>query len=126
MTKNDGLSTNQRRAIRALLLKSTVRAAAGQAGLSEGTLYRYLRNPVFKASLHKRQSETISAATAALSGLVGEAVETLRKVLEDKNASDAVRVRAALGILQERRRATELDELSERVSQLEDRLEKAK
>ena len=62
----------------------------------------------------------IAAATAALSGLTGTAIETLCTVLTDPNASHAVRVRAALGILQERRRIGELDDLAERVSKLEE------
>lgn len=65
MAKNGTLSTNQRRALEELLGCSTVRAAAKQARLGEGTLYRYLADPTFKAALRARQDQVINAATAA-------------------------------------------------------------
>ena len=120
MASNGTLTTNQRRALRALLACPTVAQAAKQAGLGQRTIYRYLSTDVFKAELRKRQDETISAATAALSGLTGTAIETLRDVLADPVASHAVRVRCALGVLDQRRRIGELDDLSERVARLEE------
>ena len=118
------LSRNQSKSLAALLAHPTVAAAATACGLTERCLYNYLADPTFKAELHKRQDETISAATAALSGLTGTAIETLRDVLADADASHAVRVRAALGVLEQRRRIGELDDLAERVSKLEEVMEK--
>ena len=120
MAKNGSLTTNQRRALRALLACSTVADAAKEAGLGQRTIYRYLASASFKAELRARQDETISAATAALSGLAGTAIETLRAVLADPDASHAVRVRCALGVLEQRRRIGELDDLTERVKKLEE------
>ena len=114
------LSTNQRKALKALLECSTIRAAADGCGLSEATLYRYLRDPPFKAELRERQDAVVTAVTAALVGLAGDAVETLRGVLRDAEASDGVRVRAALGWLAQMRQSVELVELAERVSALEE------
>ncbi len=120
MAESDSLSANQKKALVALLACPSVAAAAKQAGLGERTLYRYLADDTFKAELRARQDQAIAAATAALSGLTGTAIETLRKVLTDPDASHAVKVRAALGILRERRRIGELDDLAERVSRLEE------
>ena len=122
MTKNGRLSTNQRRALKALLSLSTVRAAAKKAELSETTLYRYLSDDVFKTELRKRQDETVAAVTASLVGQAGEAVSTLRDLLRDPDASGAVRCRAALGWLSQMRQSVELADLAERVAALESKL----
>ena len=114
------LSRNQKKALAALLAAPTVASAAAACKLTERCLYNYLADPTFKAELRRRQDETISAATAALSGLTGVAIETLRNVLADPDATHAVRVRAALGVLEQRRRIGELDDLSERVAALEE------
>ena len=119
MSENVQLSANQRKAVIALLNSATIRAAALACGLCEKTVSRYLADPDFRAELRKRQDEALAAATAALSGLAGEAVGTLAGVMGDDEASPAAKVRAAAVILAERRKVAELDDLAERVAALE-------
>ena len=119
MADNGVLSANQKRAIIALLNNPTIGEAAKAAGLGERTLTRYLADPGFRAELRKRQDQALAAATAALSGLAGDAVGTLAGVMGDGEASPAARVRAAAVILAERRKVAELDDLAERVAELE-------
>lgn len=113
------LTTSQRKAIEALLSSPSIRRAALTAHLGERTLYRYLSNDQFRAELRRRQDAVLSQVTSALVGLSGEAVEALHDVLNDAEASDSVRVRAALGWLKEKRETVELQDLVERVSALE-------
>ena len=167
------LSTNQRRALVALLSHGTIAEAAETAGLGERTVQRYLRDPVFKAELHARQDEIISATTAALAGLSQEAIKALgrslailtdqaaavvadfievddkggwrldlakaddagllhlvKKLWTDKEGHDRLELhdaqsaadklgRLALAIVEARRKATELDDLAQRVEALE-------
>ena len=120
MSQSD-LSTNQARAIQALLACATIEKAAEQAGLSGRTVYRYLNDPTFKAALRARQDQAIAAAVAALAGLAGDAIETLRGVLGDAEASRGVQTRAALGVLDHVKRLIEFADLEERVSALERR-----
>ena len=119
MADNGVLSANQKRAIIALLNNPTIGEAAKAAGLGERTLTRYLADLVFRAELRKRQDEAMAAATAALSGLAGEAIGTLAGVMDSKGASDAAKVRAAAVILAERRKVAELDDHAERITALE-------
>lgn len=107
------------RAIDALLCCSTVRAAAAKAGLGERTIYRYLADSDFRAELHRRQDEALSAVTAALAGGMGSAVQALAGVLDDPECPQAVKVRAALGWLREGRAMVETDNLVDRVATLE-------
>jgi len=121
MSEKSRLSGNQRRALNALLDSTSVRAAAKKANLCESTLYRYLADPVFKGELSKRQDAIVSSVTAALTGLAGESVRTLRGILKSRTASDAVKCRAALGWLSQMRQSVELADLAERVAALEQR-----
>lgn len=117
------LSANQKRAMRALLTTSSIGKAAKQCGLGERTLQRYLANEHFRRELRARQDETVAATVAALSGLSGKATETLDGVMGSNEATAATKVRAAQVILQERRKASELDDLAGRVTVLEEQLE---
>ena len=121
MAKNGVLSSNQRRALEALLTTANVRAAAKKARLGERTVHRYLGDPAFKAELRRRQDGILSATTAALIGLTGQALETLQMVLASASATDGAKVRAALGWLSHVRQVVELDDLAARVAALEQR-----
>ncbi len=114
------LSTNQRKALIALLAEPTVKAAAKRCGLHERTLYGYLNDPAFKAELRRRQDAILASVTASLVGLSGEAVGVLREVLNDPDVAPSVKVRAALGWLQHARDVVELDSLAKRISRLEE------
>jgi len=117
------LTPNQVKAIVALLATASIGKAAKRCGLGERTLHRYLANEDFRRELRARQDETVAATVAALSGLSGKATETLCDVMGSKETTESVRVRAAQVILQERRKASELDDLADRVSALERTLE---
>jgi len=126
LAKNGVLSANQKKALTALLSHSTVATAAEACALGERTVTRYLSNPTFKAELRARQDAIVSSVTAALVGLAGGSVKTLRDILESKTASDAVKCRAALGWLAQMRQSVELADLAERVAALEEQLGAAK
>ena len=167
------LSTNQRKALGALLAHGTVRGAAAACGLGERTLYRYLNDPAFTAELQKRHDGILAGVVARLSTLAGEGMAQLeqalgvldahtrasiepfveveegggwrvdlakaeaagalgmvRKLEETKEGRPKVELhdaqRAAdrlghlvLGVLEQRRKQAELEELAERVAALE-------
>jgi len=115
-----GLNRNQKRAIEALLRCPTVAQAARKCGLAERTLWRYLKDDEFKAELRSRQDRAITQTAAALVGMSGDAIEALSGLLADPETPPSVKARVALGWLAERRKAVELDELSDRVTRLEE------
>ena len=122
MAQNSELTTNQRKAIAALLACSSVEEAARHCGLTSRTLYNYLSDTTFKAELRKRQNALVSSVTAALIGLAGESVKALRDILESKSATDAVKCRAALGWLAQMRQSVELVDLADRLDEVEQKL----
>lgn len=117
-----GLSRNKAKALAALLVSSSIAEAAKMCNLGERTVRRYLEDDDFRQELRAMQDQAVGAAAAALAGLTGDAIETLRGVLTDGDASHSVKVRAALGILQERRRTVELDDLVQQVREIREML----
>lgn len=115
-----GLSRNQRKALRALLATTTIRAAAEDCELSTRTLHRYLQEEGFKRALRARQDRILAATTAAMIGGRGKALETLETAQEDEESSWSVRVRAANYWLRHTADQVELAELLERVAAMEE------
>jgi hypothetical protein len=118
------LNRNEKNALEALLRWPTVAQAARKCGLAERTLWRYLEDDVFKAELRKRQDKAVAQTTAALVGMSGDAIEALRDLLQDPETPPGVKARVALGWLQERRKAVELDDLAQRIGALEELLQR--
>jgi len=79
MAGNDGLTTKQKRFVRAMLTAPTVEKAARAAGIAERTGTRYLTNPAVRAELSRQQDAITAAIVASLTTLAGEATETLRE-----------------------------------------------
>jgi len=113
------LNRNQGRALGAMLQCPTIAAAARQAGLSERTLWRYLRDPAFSEALIERQRMILKTTTTALVALSELANETLHGILSDDKVAASVQARVALGIWQHRQAAVELVTLEERLAALE-------
>ena len=116
---NDELSTNQRKAIDALLNHSKIEDAANAAGLTTRTVYRYLADASFRDALHEQQDRITSATAARLVGGAGDALAVLERVMSDPDETGATRVRAAGMWLDAMRNAVELDQLAARVAALE-------
>jgi len=114
-----GLTRGQRRAIPALLECPTIADAAGEAQLSERTVYRYLAEPAFQEALRAEQARVINASTAAVIGTRPRAVQTLLEALETDTASWAEKIRAAHYLMGHAQTAIELDALTARLERLE-------
>lgn len=87
--------------------------------MSETTLWRYMRDDTFSRRLREARREAASQAMMGLQHGLGDAVKTLKEILADQNASAAARVTAARVIIDQSRRALELDDLKGRVDELE-------
>jgi hypothetical protein len=120
MAKN-GISAKQKRAIAALLTTRDARAAAKQANVGERTLYRWLaEDDAFKRALSKAEGRAIDAAARRLISLQGTAIDTLKNVLDDAEASATVRLRAAQAVLDYLLKLRELRNIEQRLTALEE------
>ena len=113
------LSRTQERAIAALLQCSTIPAAAAAAGVGEATLWRWLQLPAFQEEYRAARRQAVQQAVAAVQRITSTAVATLESIMSDAEAPPASRVTAARVVLDTALKAVELEDLEERLSQLE-------
>ena len=85
------MAKNTEKALTALLNASSVRDAATISGLSEETLYRYLRDEEFRNEYESAKQQVVESAISALQQAANEAVETLRRNLTCDNPQAEIR-----------------------------------
>ncbi len=115
----DQLSLKQQKAVAALLDSRTIAAAARAAQISERTLYRWLSQDAFRDEVKHARRAAVAQATARLQNLSSSAVETLEQMLNDSVQPTVARVGAVRTALQYAYRASEVDDLADRLDALE-------
>jgi DNA-binding Lrp family transcriptional regulator len=95
-----GEATEDLKIVTALLSSTTVRAAAEAVGVSESTVYRRLRDPGFRRLLKEQRLRVYGHALSRLQMATEEAVGTLVEVMQDKEAPEQARIKAAVSILE--------------------------
>lgn len=123
MGDNGRLSARQRRFLAALVAAPTVRQAAAKAGIGETTAWRYLGDPAVRTALAERQDGVLGHVSRRLAAEMGGALDTLRAIMRDKEASPASRVSAARTVLECGLKLAELVALAQRVAEIEGRLD---
>ena len=109
--------TNKEKALSALLNSPSIREASKQSGLSEETIYRYLKDVEFKTEYQAARRRIFEQNIFKLQSLHDEAVETLQRNLNCENPS--VEVRAAQIIIEGNRKDFETLNILERLETLE-------
>ncbi len=109
--------TNQDKAIEALIATNTVRDAAEQCGLSETTLYRYLRDPEFLGEFRARSRALYDAASGRILKASERAIYVLQRNMDCK--TPAVETRSAQILLENAGKRIELDDILMRLEALE-------
>lgn len=120
MGHGNKLSRKKEQAIIALLEAPTVKEAAEMVKINPATLYKWMTLPEFEAAYRKTRHEAMGSAIARLQQASNEAVDTLREVMGDQEATPASRVTAARAVLELGLRATELELVDERLARLEE------
>jgi len=93
--------------------------AASSTGISAVTAWRISKTPEFQEEYRQARRETFSQSVARLQHATGAAVSTLLKVMVDKDAPTASRVRAAECVLDRAAKAIEIEDIEVRVAELE-------
>jgi DNA-binding MurR/RpiR family transcriptional regulator len=114
------LSPQQEGAIVALLSDPGLTGAAKAAGVGKATLWRWMQKPAFREAYRRARREAVEQARARLQQASGEAVETLRKVMNDEDAPHASRISAAKTVLVMAMQATSEEEILRRIAALEE------
>jgi thioredoxin-like negative regulator of GroEL len=113
------LSRKKEDAIVALLSQRSVEDAARSASIPSRTLYRWLKEPEFKAACREARRDSFGQASARLQQMSTAAASVLGKIMADPNAPAASRVRAALAIFEQAAKAIEIEDLEARLAALE-------
>ena len=117
--KKGKISRNQEKAIAGLLLKPSIQQAAKYAGIGERTLLRWLKDDEFQKVYREARFHVVQQAITQIQDAARNAVKTLLEVLNNKKGPPAVRVRAASIIIDNAIKATEIDNLEARISDIE-------
>jgi hypothetical protein len=112
-------SKRQDQFIVALLEHPTLDKAAAALGVSDVTLWRCLKKPEFAEAFRKARREAFSQSIARLQHASNAAVGTLLRVMTDREAPAASRVRAADVVLQTALRGMEIEDIDARLRELE-------
>ena len=113
------LSRKQDTFISALLTTPTLADAAHTVGIGEVTAWRWLKEPTVQTAYREVRRAVVTQAIAQVQRATGEAVETLRAVMQDPEAPASAKVSAARTILETAVKAVELEDLEARIAALE-------
>lgn len=111
------LTRKQEQAIACLLTTQTVAEAARACGVGEATMFRWLQQPEFVEQYRQFRRAILSDALSDLQTATREAVDTLRRLLT--SGAPAVECRAAIAVLDIALRASEMQEMEQRLTRLE-------
>jgi predicted DNA-binding transcriptional regulator AlpA len=113
------ITRRQEATIAALLEMPTTAAAAKVAGISEPTLWRWLQQPEFQEQYRNAKRRVVEQAITSVQKATGEAVSTLREIMNDKEAPTSSRVSAAKIILETAIKTVEIEGILTRLEALE-------
>jgi hypothetical protein len=113
------LSRKQDQVITALVTCASIAEAAAQCGLADVTLWRWLKQEPCQATYREARHAVVQHAIVQVQQATGEAVETLRKVMQAANTPASAKVSAAKTILETAIKAVELEDLEARIVALE-------
>jgi hypothetical protein len=114
------LPRRKEQAISALLLHATLSEAAAALAVDESTLRRWLReDTAFQTAYREARRAVVQQAIVQVQCATGEAVETLRSVMQDAEAPASARVSAAKAMLETAVKGIEIEDLEARIAALE-------
>jgi hypothetical protein len=113
------LSGAQNKAVLAMLSGSNFLEASQTAGVSQSTMWRWMREPDFKQALRDGRLELMEGAIGRIQQACSEAVEVLRSVMNNQESPCSSRVTAAKCVIEMALKAVELQDLEQRIIALE-------
>lgn len=105
--------------IAAILSCPTNLQAAEKCGLSEGQMYKRMREESFRLKYAEAKTSLLERATALMQSNMSEAVSTMAEIMRNDKNSPQVRLNAADAIIRNGIRLTEQREILERLEALE-------
>ena len=117
--KKDELTSKQRAAIAALIAGCNHGEAAARAGVHGNQVTKWLKDPAFIQALRDAEALALEAVSRDLLALASKARQAIETVLDDDQAADSLRLRAADITLTKLLAIRELASLEARITALE-------
>jgi hypothetical protein len=112
------LAARQERFLAALMASNSLAEAARTVGIAETTARRWLAQPPVREQYRALRREAVESTMAQVQASTAAAAVTLRRLLHT-DMPPAIRLRAALGILEQAVKMVETTDILERLEQLE-------
>jgi hypothetical protein len=120
-TTQQKLTNRQLKAVPFIVTSPTYTEVCEKAKIDRATFYKWLKQPEFKAELDKQRDEISAEAFGILSQSLTKAVETLAALLNTPD--DRLKRLVCNDIIEHTIRHKETEELEERVTAIEQKLE---
>ena len=108
--------------ISALLTCPTIKLASDEVGLSEQAVYSRLRKPDFRTKLQNARNDQFQVISSKLEDANFKALDTLINILDDKEVSAGIKVRASQTLLDLSLKNREQADIISRIQNLEEML----
>src|SRR5699024_6034100 len=119
------LSQRQTNFMKALLTSGSVKEAYEEAGIAEHTAYKYLRDEEFSKEYTEQKRESLRHVSTRLNDIALRSIAVLDEIANDKEETGASRVRAVQVALDYAYKGMELEDLNNRLTEIENMLEEA-
>src|SRR5699024_1521438 len=119
------LNAKQVKFMKALLMSDTITEAYKQAGLAEHTAYKYLADEEFSKEYTEQKRESLRHVSTRLNEIALRSIAILDEIANDQEQTGASRIRAVEVALNYAYKGMELEDLNNRLTEIENMLEEA-
>lgn len=121
-----GKRISDEKMILALVTCKDITDASEKLGISRQAIYNRLQQPAFRKRLQNERQGQMQVASSKLTNITGNAIETLSSVMNDTEIASGTRIRSAQVLLDICLRTTEINDIVERISAIEETLAECK
>lgn len=119
------LNAKQVKFMKALLTSDTITEAYKQAGIAEHTAYKYLADEEFSKEYTEQKRESLRHVSTRLNDIALRSIAILDEIANDQEQTGASRIRAVEVALNYAYKGMELEDLNNRLTEIENMLEEA-
>lgn len=119
------LNAKQVKFMKALLMSDTITEAYKQAGIAEHTAYKYLADEEFSKEYTEQKRASLRHVSTRLNEIALRSIAILDEIANDQEQTGASRIRAVEVALNYAYKGIELEDLNNRLTEIENMLEEA-